>query len=808
MLIVFTCLAGDALIAQDAPNPVQQEDEITVFLNGGALGKRPLGVTTNAQLNLIATANELSNSLSVISGDSHQIISSFDIGVDSTVTQVAENVETGLVYVALAGSTDIEVLDSAKGLAVDVIKLDHIPNKITVNKETNTVFVSDKDGGRVTVIDGETNLKTEAIRIAGAPTVMAPNEQLDFLYVGNAKNNILSVINMGSFIPLENKIKLIDEVVTTFSPSDIAINGPMARYYVSESFENGTVIIVDGNNRVIGNIQLVDTIVNPDTSLFIKGMDVNHFRNRLYVVAEGAPNDTFFVIDGEDNSIIEKILLENDSHELRVNLGNNFVYVTNKKDSTLSVINGIRNRRVFDIGEDFDGLKIGINDRSNKVYVTSANNVGVRVFSGATNFMIDTIRLNVGNSEVGVDEISNLVYFSIDGFVNIVDGLTNDVTAEPVDVRTPLIKGVNNDVTNGTIDVNSNTHTVYVGTYNEVEKLGKIKVVDGRSNSLITEIDVGGPPVSFKVNPVTNRLYVANESEIIVIDGNTNRILTRVRPDGIPNIVAINSLNNKIYVGSGRRISIVDGNTNRIVNETRTYRVVSKIAVNEKENRLYITWVGESNIDVDIRNGTTLFSSESIRTESGDETLDVAYLPNTNLIYITYNVSPKMDIVQDNSALELAEAELEIFIEPNPAPKDELVNTWRFRITINELDGLDVQIQEFTIGAFGSERKENRNKFARWFDDCGRQKRGKKGVIPGFGTVCGDIVFTINGGLEIFQGFNPKFEWRFKGRDENLNKVEISDVVEFILEEPAGGLLPGQRKGDVKDEDVMTFSFD
>ena len=55
------------------------------------------------------------------------------------------------------------------------------------------------------------------------------------------------------------------------------------------------------------------------------------------------------------------------------------------------------------------------------------------------------------------------------------------------------------------------------------------------------------------VNPVTNKIYVANQSSdnVTVIDGATNATTT-VPPGRSPCAVAVNPVTNKIYVANSR----------------------------------------------------------------------------------------------------------------------------------------------------------------------------------------------------------------------------------------------------------------
>ena len=69
------------------------------------------------------------------------------------------------------------------------------------------------------------------------------------------------------------------------------------------------------------------------------------------------------------------------------------------------------------------------------------------------------------------------------------------------------------------------------------------------------------------VNPVTNKIYVANHgsNNVTVIDGATQRHHHGHRPGAAnPNAVAVNPVTNKIYVANygSDNVTVIDGATN------------------------------------------------------------------------------------------------------------------------------------------------------------------------------------------------------------------------------------------------------
>ncbi len=90
--------------------------------------------------------------------------------------------------------------------------------------------------------------------------------------------------------------------------------------------------------------------------------------------------------------------------------------------------------------------------------------------------------------------------------------------------------------------------------------LSNVTVLDGSDNSTQT-VTVGQNPYALAVNPVTNRIYVANNgssSTVTVIDGADNSTQS-VFVGSNPFFVAANPITNKIYAdGSGNTVVVID----------------------------------------------------------------------------------------------------------------------------------------------------------------------------------------------------------------------------------------------------------
>ena len=164
-------------------------------------------------------------------------------------------------------------------------------------------------------------------------------------------------------------------------------------------------------------------------------------------------------------------------------------------------------------------------------------------------------------------------------------------------------------------------------------------MIDGASNTTttLTDTDAGFPGV-IAVNPVTNKIYVANNTSVSVIYGATNSI-TNV-PVGIePDAIAVNPVTNKIYVANFHgtwywsTVTVIDGATNSTVTLSDD-GWPDAIAVNPVTNTIYVANWASNNVTV--INGvvhslsTTTVSADVNPQSAGSNVTFTAYVVPTS----------------------------------------------------------------------------------------------------------------------------------------------------------------------------------
>jgi YVTN family beta-propeller protein len=197
--------------------------------------------------------------------------------------------------------------------------------------------------------------------------------------------------------------------------------------------------------------------------------------------------------------------------------------------------------------------------------------------------------------------------------------------------------------------VNPVTNRVYVANGDS----DNVTIIDGSDNHT-TSVDVGVSPSAFAVNPVTNRVYVANfiGDNVTVIDGNDHSTSTVAAGDG-PIAVAVNPLTDRVYVANSNSgdVTVIDGSDNSTTTVAAGDGPVA-VAVNSVTNRVYVA--NQRSGAVTVIDGSDNSVIDIVAVEDGP--VAVAVNPVTNRVYVANFSSDNVTVIDgsDNSPTTLA----------------------------------------------------------------------------------------------------------------------------------------------------------
>jgi YVTN family beta-propeller protein len=314
------------------------------------------------------------------------------------------------------------------------------------------------------------------------------------------------------------------------TPMAVALNPTTHRFYVPNGGADTVSVFDDTTNSTVATVS-----VQPD-GVWPTGIAVNPVANKVYVTNYTSGN--LSVIDGATNSVNsvplttgEGALGGGDPLGVAYNSVTNRVYVLDwLPDGTtnnLYVLDGTTYKVAAQIPVGGSQTGVAVNTQTNTIYATGAIVVSgisedvLSVINGSENTLVQNIVIP-GNMGVVVDEATNTVYVLTINAVVAINGSTNQVTATIPLVGSPVGNRP------GAIAINPVTQMIYVamqawtGIGSGANPDNKaITMISAASNTVTGTVVLPDFPNGVTVDPTTNLIYAAEDSEITVINGTT-----------------------------------------------------------------------------------------------------------------------------------------------------------------------------------------------------------------------------------------------------------------------------------------------
>lgn len=321
---------------------------------------------------------------------------------------------------------------------------------------------------------------------------------------------------------------------------------------------------------------------------------MHHRRGRFYItLASLALALLCFGREIQAQTQLAALSFEREGYYLAVDPLRNLIYVPtgNFFGAGVEVVDGDRNSPTFNnvlahipLPTDSAPLETAMNPDSNRVYIGDDIGGRVLVIDGSTNTLMAAIPVGPHPRGLAVNSATNRIYVEVANSVVVINGDTNTVAAT---IHNPVENGFSS-----ALAINPVTNRVYVANFLE----NSVWVIDGTNNSVVATIGVGSLPRSVAVNPATDRIYVSNlaDSSVSVINGSTNTVEVNI-PVGFLCELAVNSVTGRIYVTNADiDIAILDGRVTSPTYNTVLSRLsfparMYDVAVNPTTNIFYVT---------------------------------------------------------------------------------------------------------------------------------------------------------------------------------------------------------------------------
>lgn len=151
------------------------------------------------------------------------------------------------------------------------------------------------------------------------------------------------------------------------------------------------------------------------------------------------------------------------------------------------------------------------------------------------------------------------------------------------------------------LDYNPNNDVLYVANYNA----NYVATIDTKTNQVIEKIPVSPHPYAVKVDPVTNKILIANMAgnEITFIvpdeDDETKHIISNTIKTGtVPWGVDIDTDNHRAYIThrGSHHITVLDTISEKIIEEIQIGDDTQAVTVDSKEHQIYVSYLQQNKI--------------------------------------------------------------------------------------------------------------------------------------------------------------------------------------------------------------------
>jgi YVTN family beta-propeller protein len=209
------------------------------------VGINPWIIEVSERANRIYVANYASYNVSVIDGESHDVIDTIEMGSFRTPGGIAVDEVANRVYIANTlhlgpldlGGGRLVIVDGDTHRVVDTLRVGRRA-QVAVNQQTHRVYVASRQRDTVDVIDGDTHARLATVDVGPDPYGLAVNEGANRIYVANHGGRSVSVIDGDSH-------DVLREVEVGRSPTFVAVNEATGRVYVTNSADD-TVSVIEG----------------------------------------------------------------------------------------------------------------------------------------------------------------------------------------------------------------------------------------------------------------------------------------------------------------------------------------------------------------------------------------------------------------------------------------------------------------------------------------------------------------------------------------------------------------------------------
>jgi PQQ-dependent catabolism-associated beta-propeller protein len=289
---------------------------------GGVVG----AATDRAQALEIFVSNEKGNSISIIDGDTLELIETVPVG--NRPRGIALSSDGRHLYICASDDDTIQIFETESRKVVGTLPSGPDPELLVVSPDDALIYVANEDDNMVTVVDIASKAAVTEIPVGVEPEGMGVSHDGKWLV------NTSETTNMAHFINADT-LEITDNILVDQRPRFAEWTSDDAEIWVSSEI-GGTVSVIDNATRQIKHKISFEIQGVPAEAIQPVGVRISADRTWAFVAL--GPANRVAVIDAKTFEVEEYLLTGQRVWQLALSPDGKFLYSTNGVSNDISVI--------------------------------------------------------------------------------------------------------------------------------------------------------------------------------------------------------------------------------------------------------------------------------------------------------------------------------------------------------------------------------------------------------------------------------------------------------------------------------------
>jgi PQQ-dependent catabolism-associated beta-propeller protein len=274
----------------------------------------------------IFVSNEKGNSISIVDGDTLELIETVAVG--NRPRGIALSSDGRWLYICASDDNTIEVMDTESREIVAQLPSGPDPELLVISPDDALIYVANEDDNMVTVIDIASKAAITQIPVGVEPEGMGVSHDGKWIV------NTSETTNMAHFIDADT-LEITDNVLVDQRPRFAEWTSDDAEIWVSAEI-GGTVSVIDNATRAVKHKITFAIAGVPDEAIQPVGVRITADRSLAFVAL--GPSNRVAVVDAKTFEVQDYLLTGQRVWQLAFGPDEKFLVSTNGVSNDISVI--------------------------------------------------------------------------------------------------------------------------------------------------------------------------------------------------------------------------------------------------------------------------------------------------------------------------------------------------------------------------------------------------------------------------------------------------------------------------------------